>query len=1106
MKRFRDLPWHRVILALIVVTAISLRSEGLFRPLTMHPDESPILEFMENTIEQGWLKGTTYPGGFFVMAEGARRISEHVWFRPWQQLLFHLGAVDRPELQLPPLEFGRVFIICLSALTVLLIYLLCRQVSGSRAAALFGATCFAFAAYPIEHSHYLESDIAMVAMLALSLWLWARYADKPHWSGFAGAALATGYAVGTKTTLVFLVPAVVIFALRRNPDAPPGPRQRRSGPLALRMLAGLVLVALGFVWSTREALNFSHYLDALRRTGAGAYSETIGILGPAHAEPWARQIYLLRLLWHFLGSVGAGWLLLAAAGLPLLFTRERRRFWPVTLLFPALYLYYFIFKAPWARSQEFMNFLPSFAVAAAVAAARLLNLAGRSRWKHAGPAVVALVLLALLVPTAQLGVAASSRCGWTDTRNFARSWLMRHLPYDTTITGEFYTSPSTYQVARSEVEVLDKVETQGLPLLLENRVDYLVRNASTKNRGQIDPRTGLDYPDSQAKLDAFRQGAEFLRAWSVIEPEKPSLSFRSPLVELWRLRPASVGPSFDVSLPQPMYAEETSRRTFFPVGSKLGAAEGVLIDRYGREFAVAGPEAATKPVFIIISTQGLAVRVHVKGFGRSRTAELPPFDVAVIPLQRPWWSPRFGSYERVRAWTEPQAHVVYLPCWVRVAFDATEAARLLAELGRPDRAWELLQSHGGGSGSDPGLAFRIAVESGNTAAASGLEAAAKAQLRQVDSILRGETAAWRLNGLSAEIHDQFARLRPAVRDVATKLFLLPSADNGGGATDSTIGALQSVPLRLSGPCAVSMEVRARGEAAGKVGRRPDADDGVVELRDAAGRLLYSGAWSGLAGADFQPLKFSLTGSPRERPITMRWSSPRSGSLEIRNVEVEWKLADLLAARTRELRIAQARWSLSRGATTEALAARAAIPEPGPLDFDVDLRRLDLELARAEGFGERIGSAARRLLERAPAHYGALRALAGVDAPSAAAAAALAGEDTSVVFGRAAAVRRSEIAGGRLRLVIEALSDDLPALTVEWREKKFNRWARRDRVPLSPRRALHAGERVVVELPTGRAELSRVGVSILSDNPHIQGELPARDGLTVRVADLLRQKN
>jgi hypothetical protein len=52
------------------------------------------------------------------------------------------------------------------------------------------------------------------------------------------------------------------------------------------------------------------------------------------------------------------------------------------------------------------------------------------------------------------------------------------------------------------------------------------------------------------------------------------------------------------------------------------------------------------------------------------------------------------------------------------------------------------------------------------------------------------------------------------------------------------------------------------------------------------------------------------------------------------------------------------------------------------------------------------------------------------------------------------------------------------------------------------RSLHAGERVVVDLPIDRGKLPRLGISIVSSSPFVRGELPVRGEGTLKAADLL----
>jgi hypothetical protein len=279
-------------------------------------------------------------------------------------------------------------------------------------------------------------------------------------------------------------------------------------------------------------------------------------------------------------------------------------------------------------------------------------------------------------------------------------------------------------------------------------------------------------------------------------------------------------------------------------------------------------------------------------------------------------------------------------------------------------------------------------------------------------------------------------------------------------------------------------------------------DTPLELRDGTGRVLHAGPWPELCGGGFAPLEVAVAAGLRERPLELRWNSSAPGHVETRNPEIKWNLSQRLSARIREFAIARARLLAERGKLREARATRASLADAGPGGSDVDLRRLDFELASAAGDGAEVAAAARRLLESAPGHFAALRALAGRDPRTADAAARLdGGTGEPAEFGALLAVRRAEIVEGRLRLVVEALRDDTPALAMQVRERGLRRWAKRGRASVSPGRPLHAGERAVVELPLGGRADSRIGVSVISDVPFAPGELLANGTPVVEVADL-----
>ena len=124
-----------------------------------------------------------YPGGFFVMSRPAKTFFEKRIRGPLWHVGFRCGLTD---VEYPPrgMEFrlwGILFSLLLAALSIWLAHSLARVVTGSYLGALAGAIAFAFHPIFVEHSHYLETDIAMLfcAMLTLRLMVEFSRRDRP---------------------------------------------------------------------------------------------------------------------------------------------------------------------------------------------------------------------------------------------------------------------------------------------------------------------------------------------------------------------------------------------------------------------------------------------------------------------------------------------------------------------------------------------------------------------------------------------------------------------------------------------------------------------------------------------------------------------------------------------------------------------------------------------------------------------------------------------------------------------------------------------------------------------------------------------------------------
>ncbi|MDP2990707.1 MAG: hypothetical protein Q8O57_09115, partial [Kiritimatiellota bacterium] len=422
--------------------------------------------------------------------------------------------------------------------------------------------------------------------LTTTLWLIAVTADTRRRLVFVLAALAGGFAAGTKFTLFLLLPVILALSVTFDPWALSLRSCARAGGL---VLAGLVCFLLGFLLAMPEAADVGWFLNGLAYEKARVFSETALNLGPLRGDPQVKYMLHAREFLEYLNTLGWGWLALAIVGLPCLALRAFRRFWLVTLLFPGLFLIYWIYQAPWVRSQEFMAFLPGFAVLAALPLIML--------WRS-GPGVRRLAILVLAVVALMTnginGCRTASLFGWTDTRLLAKQWLQTYMPTQRTVAAENYADPAWADTGRLPV-CINKVEQTGSAFLLAQDTDYLLRTASNAGRGLRNPLTDTLYPAPQKLFDEFIRNSERLRAWAPLPPQGLA-TFVSPAIELYGLKIYSRAHKINLELPQPLWLNnffnsEKGRQTFFPVGHKLGAATGILLDCLPRTIAIGGPEA-----------------------------------------------------------------------------------------------------------------------------------------------------------------------------------------------------------------------------------------------------------------------------------------------------------------------------------------------------------------------------------------------------------------------------------------------------------------------------------------------------------------------------------
>lgn len=895
---------YQLLLGLVCLGALLVRVEGLYWP-KLHPDEPVIGAWLG--AQRFYIRDRVYPNGFFVLARPVVMLEE-ARLRLQQRFNYFCGAIDR-ERGLKPdgIYVGRWCNALAGALLGLMAFRLAAGICRSPWAGLVAAGLLGFAQYPVEHSHYAETDIAALLVMMLALWLWvvARDTGKARW--LAIAALVSGFAAGTKFTLMVLAPLLIVeavlFARPRRPLA-------RLLPAGGWVAAGLLLFALGFALANPAVvLNWSWFWSGLAAEQKRVFAETMLNLGPLGARPAVRYLHHLQELRLYARTLGYPWLALIAAGLPCACLGAARRHWPVLILFPLIFGFYWVFMAPWVRSQEFLFFLP------ALAALAVLPLQALWRAQHyAGRGAAALIAAAAIWVNGSHGWRVAELFGWKDTRLLARQWLSSRLPLASRVAVESYAEAACPELWPALS--LRKIEEQGMDFLRVRQPDYLVRAASITGRGLRHPLTGGLYPEAQRQWQQFSAGSELLGAWAPLSA--PGLAtFASPRLELYGLRPCAPAVALRVELPQPALIvngdqNTVGRQTFFPIGRELGSRTALLIDQLPQTIAIGGPAPLNTPVFLVFNTRERPAVINVRGFGHKQKAALAPYDTAVVALKRSGYSLDQPPFEKITLQAEPVEDVLYIPCFARIAFSVAEAARLVLETGRPDRLAEYFSEERLEQELPPDLKYIIAVQAGFWSMAERNAAAAQARGRQIEQGLPAESSAVAVNGHSGYFYDQLARLRWQRPDELA--WISPQEAE-------TAGAEEGYYLRLLLPILLARgEYELRGELMLRTPAGAPAAGLPMVFKQSAG---WSNQVSQLALQPGQWHNFQLTlQADREMQPCFEFQAPVAAQLYLRNLEITWSLAAALKAARNELAAAAAAHKLHRLAGPKAAAAPA----------------------------------------------------------------------------------------------------------------------------------------------------------------------------------------
>lgn len=908
-----------VALLLIVIAALGLRLRGVEWPL-LHPDEYKISAWASWMEEHTRTANPAYPGGYFHLVQPLLKL-KNAALDGCELIQTFMGHGDsRPRPEVVETFLLREINVVLALLTILLLYALARRVTASRAAALAAAAFLGLSRLHVEHSHYAETDIAMLFTFTLALYLWARVSQTRRVRWFLLAAGVTGLAIGTKYINLILIGNLVAGIVLCGTGGEPRARRLRWGVL---VVAGIALTLAGWVYTNRHVMDGASYWQNLSAALQRTYGERTGLQGLGAGDAWAPVRANLKTFAEGVSEISVVWLGLAVAGLGLALTRRFRSYGTVTLLPLGLYLVYFIKVAPWVRSQEFMVFLPLLGLLIAMSVAKAWSYAGR--WRH--PVAVRSFLIALLaVATLQSAVSAgrfASLCGWPEPRIQAMKWLYCHAPLEARVAVEDYTVPPCRLFG--EGIAVDQIEWVAVTNYASKKAAYLLRNETATGRGTIDPRTSGLYPEYAANLAAFRKSARLLCEWG---PDHERFTFAGHRIEWWDTHEEVPG-SVTVETPmfRPVRIDESDAVCVPLDDGAIGSASCMMVDTQARTFVVSGAGESRRTLYVVLQTEERGGTVEINAMGARSSIDLAPYSARVVSVQRPWYWPKLSDYDTISVRLKPQPHIRLLPCFVQVATDPGEVATLFFQKGFRDRALARLAAVPPDSEKEKWLRYVCAIDQRDWEFAGRFEKAARKAYDAFEAWRTVPVAQQRVNGKGAGTFLDHARIR------------MPGLETGRTGLDTTEPA---IPVVIAGELGARLFtgkarlpvrlVPGRYHLKGTL-RNPSpavqSDPWTLQLDDGSG----AGAKTLVMDSGKAcPFETDIV-VEREQTLTLAFTSSQGGGrLEVSGLELRWGGDDLLQVQRRELLRAFILDAFHRGDEKGAAEwlgkARASIPDPG----------------------------------------------------------------------------------------------------------------------------------------------------------------------------------
>ena len=505
-----------LLLGCVLLVSFGLRlwgdDFGLPAYTRYHPDEHALVDRAAQILWTGeWNLGRfNYPPFYAYLQAGAYAV------------FFLLRASKGDWSAVPPFplpeyyHIGREVTGLIGTLTVLVVFLIGRQLGGRRAgllaAALMGG-CYLH----VVHSHYATFDV-MVAFLAaltllFSLLVFERRNAKWYFLAglFAGLAGATKYNGALVVILPFLAHVLV---------TPWG----EWGWLTDRLWLIPAGFLVGFFGGNPFALgNLPEFLNGLALVLHHYGTAQPGFEGQGNGRWYLRA---------FLTSADAIFVLWGGLGLLALLKRDWKK-GLLIVVFPALY-FWMVSRFVVRFERNMIPILPFLALGGGWALDRAAAWLSH-RWRKAplgshGLATIGVILI-LALP-----LWASVAFDWTisgvDHRQIAGEWVESHVPEGAKIAIEHYSIPFDY--SRYEVEDLLRIDNRDLDWYQQENFLLVVSDGVW----EVLRQQREHYADRIAKLEAIETGATLLAEFTAEPP--PIVVAGYPTIAVYHFAPVRI--------------------------------------------------------------------------------------------------------------------------------------------------------------------------------------------------------------------------------------------------------------------------------------------------------------------------------------------------------------------------------------------------------------------------------------------------------------------------------------------------------------------------------------------------------------------------------------